>query len=96
MCDRVRLKKRLVLPPHTMKVHCGIVDNDHLEMCSFSPTTSNKFISPHTIVQVSSTNEIPGCLRTPSDKFRTLKQDMIIGSCTEAELLPEFETSHMV
>ena len=94
--SRVRLKKRLVLPPHTMKVQCGIVENDHLEMCSFSPTTSRKFISPHTIVQVSSTNEIPVCLWNPSDKFCTLKQNTIIGSCTEAELLPEFEPNHMV
>ena len=94
--SRVRLKKRLVLPPHTMKVQYGIVENDHLEMCSFSSTTSSKFIAPHTIVQVRSTNEIPVCLWNSADKFCTLKQNRIIGSCTEAELLPESETNHMV
>ena len=94
--SRVRIKKRLVLPPHTIKVHCGIVEDDHLEMCSFSPTTFSKFIGPHTIIRVSSANETPVCLWNRSDKFSTLKQNLIIGSCIEAESLPEPETNHMV
>ena len=85
--SRVITKKKIVIPPHTMRMTQGHL-NEKLEgLYSFSPIKSDHFCSPHALVRVTDNDRIPVNLWNQSDKFFTVRAGSVIGSCTEAEVI---------
>ena len=84
---RVITKKKIVIPPHTMKMTKGCVQQEIEGLCSFCPVASSHFCSPHTLVRIGNKCQIPVNLWNHTDRYFTVKAGTVIGSCMEAEIL---------
>lgn len=90
---RVSVAKRIVLPPQSTRVVKVKTERPIKDECCFSPTErkNNDIISPNVYYSEGIEKEFRIQVTNVSDKYHTLKKNVEVGSCVEAQLMEEMD-----